>query len=646
MDKQNPKSSPRTHSYRYDIDGLRAIAVMAVVIGHAFESVLPGGYLGVDVFFVISGFVITMSLLGKQNTDFGGFIGGFFLRRVKRLMPALLVCTALTSGALLVLDSNPKASLATGASALFGLANILLYVQELDYFSASVKYNAFTHMWSLGVEEQFYLLFPFIFLAVRRLRRGNTEGVFNGIISFLTVGSLLAFWVIHKNAPHGAYYMMPTRFWELGIGVLAAMFVHSGAVVPRFLSSMFSSTTLVFLLFAIFAISSNGEISGHIIAASLTTVLLIVGESSPKPVSMLCNPVSGYVGRISYSLYLWHWPFLVFGLVAPVSVIANPFVAIVCALCASVLSYHFVEQPVRKIPTPIVKFRYFVVTFGAIFGLIIFVGAAYEYRKLLEADTFPPAFNVLPESGLKFSRACVVNSRTSELQADTFSKCTFAPLPGGDQRTLWVLGDSHAGHLQGTFLRLRSEYGFGFHLIETAGVAYPVTKKGGFPPRDTIMQNIRRAWQPGDVVVLSRLFFDRKDRLETMADFSKWLALVDQLASELSREGIELLLVGPPPIFDFEDIRACDPLKKLNCGIERRQLAQGVERVHSMLRNTAEAHSNTRLFEVFSTLCPKVDPSCHPADNGAFLFRDRDHLNVKGAALLAPSMYETLNAGK
>lgn len=150
-------------TYRPAIDGLRAIAVLAVIANHLPEKFLPSGFLGVDVFFVISGFVVSASILGlsgQAQTKFSSFYANFLSRRVKRLMPALIACVAITSLIVILVDPFPRNSLITGVAALFGVANIALFNFEQDYFSPSSALNAFTHTWSLGVEEQFYVVFP------------------------------------------------------------------------------------------------------------------------------------------------------------------------------------------------------------------------------------------------------------------------------------------------------------------------------------------------------------------------------------------------------------------------------------------------------------------------------------------------------
>ena len=147
--------------YRPEIDGLRAFAVVAVIINHFNKEILPNGYLGVDIFFVISGFVITSSLYQRPSKNFKDFISGFYERRIKRLVPALSVFVMIMSIAICLFNPNPALSLKTGLTSLFGLSNLYLLDKSTDYFAQSTELNVFTHTWSLGVEEQFSL-FPFL----------------------------------------------------------------------------------------------------------------------------------------------------------------------------------------------------------------------------------------------------------------------------------------------------------------------------------------------------------------------------------------------------------------------------------------------------------------------------------------------------
>jgi peptidoglycan/LPS O-acetylase OafA/YrhL len=156
-------SAAAESAYRPEIDGLRAIAVIAVIINHISKDALPSGHLGVDIFFVISGFVITRSLLSRDEPSLGSFLSTFYARRFKRILPALVLCVLLTSLAICAVAPYPGASLATGMAALLGVSNLYLYANTTDYFSLSADLNAFLQTWSLGVEEQFYVLFPLVF---------------------------------------------------------------------------------------------------------------------------------------------------------------------------------------------------------------------------------------------------------------------------------------------------------------------------------------------------------------------------------------------------------------------------------------------------------------------------------------------------
>ena len=180
--------------YRPDIDGLRAIAVVAVIINHFDKELIQSGFLGVDIFFVISGFVITSSLAVRKSSNFNEFIISFYQRRLKRLIPALIFFVLITSILISFFISKPFFDLAVGFSSLFGFSNVLLFIQSTDYFATSTLFNPFTHTWSLGVEEQFYLFFPLIiwFTGFSRKFKNSTRNMIL-VLTPLTIISLFSY---------------------------------------------------------------------------------------------------------------------------------------------------------------------------------------------------------------------------------------------------------------------------------------------------------------------------------------------------------------------------------------------------------------------------------------------------------------------
>lgn len=239
-------------SYRTDLDGLRGVAIIAVMANHIDHTYLPNGHLGVDIFFVISGYVITQALLARHTDTLGQFLRNFYERRIRRLFPALFACVLITSiCVLLVTPSGPNATTytRTGLTALVGLSNLYLLRQATDYFSYAATLNPFTHTWSLGVEEQFYIFFPFLMWAagLPRATRGATTR-FALTLTILATISLFAYLVLSRENPSYTFYLMPLRFWEIAAGALAYLIVSKKAAA----TDLRLSTSNIFSLLAAF----------------------------------------------------------------------------------------------------------------------------------------------------------------------------------------------------------------------------------------------------------------------------------------------------------------------------------------------------------------------------------------------------------
>tara|TARA_R110000868_G_scaffold35549_4_gene127442 strand:+ start:45251 stop:47701 length:2451 start_codon:yes stop_codon:yes gene_type:complete len=347
--------SSGSFAYRADIDGLRALAVLGVIVYHLGVSSLHGGFVGVDVFFVISGYLITQRLYrGFLTRREGGTysLREFFLRRIRRLFPAMLTTTILTL-ALGCIFLSPSALMDLARSAIatvFSVANIYFY-QTADYWARASETMPLLHMWSLAVEEQFYLVWPFaLFLIVFwHPPRWLLAGIFLLIILASLV--LTHFWTAMDQS--AAFYLTPLRIYEFMIGgicVLADRWRYPQtrlAVIGRSAAFLLG---LALVIWSMFSLYERGAFPGVIaIVPSVGAALLILARQPPILGLILANGVAGYIGRISYSLYLLHWPLIVYFNTAISNPLAYQFVLLVLAIMvAAIVQYTFVETPLRS----------------------------------------------------------------------------------------------------------------------------------------------------------------------------------------------------------------------------------------------------------------------------------------------------------
>lgn len=345
--------------YRPDIDGLRAIAVLSVLLYHLGISWIPGGFVGVDIFFVISGFLIT-TIIYREYQEGSFSYGRFYERRIRRLLPALAVMLLLTSvpGWLLLLPEDYKLfSEAQGLSALF-LTNIHFW-NKTDYFNDAVENIPLLHTWSLAVEEQFYLIFPPLLMLASRLFPGHIKTV----IFCLALISLVAAERALSSTPESAFYLVHLRGWELLTGALLAV----GAVPALraiWLREVAAVTGLVLIVGSVLILDKHSRFPG---AAALPAVLgsaLIIhaGREGCSLVGRLLSirPVV-FVGLISYSLYLWHWPLIVFSgyvLLSPLST-GNQLILFCLSILCGWMSWRYVERPFRRATGVFSRRRFF-----------------------------------------------------------------------------------------------------------------------------------------------------------------------------------------------------------------------------------------------------------------------------------------------
>ncbi|MEB3199281.1 MAG: acyltransferase family protein [Synechococcaceae cyanobacterium] len=492
--------SPAPQRYRADVDGLRAVAVLAVIANHFSDRALANGFLGVDIFFVISGFVITGSFAHHRARGPLDFLLGFYSRRIQRLLPALLVYLAITAPLLCLVSSQPGASLEVGLWALPGLANIALRNASSNYFASATQLNPFTHTWSLGVEEQFYLLFPLLawfsgFVPGRRQGRR----IMAAALLLLGAASLLSFVQRYPSDLASAYYLMPSRFWELAAGALLALLL---AWRPALLQRLPAALPGLLLLLVL-AWPGLPGLTATLAAVPLSA--LLIGSLHPgDPVhALLCRPRLVGLGLLSYSLYLWHWGVLSLSRwtlgIHPWTV---PFQLLAMLLLAW-LSYRFVETPLRRRPWSPRRSRIVALGLGAAAAVAALLTALRQeplQRRLFSGQGAPPAAAALPPA----APGCNV-SHQGPAAAGYGPACGFPPR--GRRPTLYLAGDSHIDQFRPALAALARSGGLGFRAVVGDGCMLPgtVTILPGSPclPLQRLSQQmLLRSVQPGDRVFL------------------------------------------------------------------------------------------------------------------------------------------------
>jgi len=428
--------------YRADIDGLRALAVLAVLLFHAFPNVLPGGFIGVDIFFVISGYLITQIILAEL--DSGRFTAAsFYARRVRRIFPALIIVLIATFALGWNYFLPPElSSLARNilASALFS-ANLML-LSEVGYFDVAAHLKPLLHLWSLGIEEQFYLVWPLLLWSLPRTRLLLATGV-------ILAASFLLNIVMIADHPAETFYLPFTRAWELMAGAALAQ----ASRIDKRHSNLFAAVGIAAIALSLFWINAKTSFPGWAAAFPVAgATLLIRSEGSLFNRIVLSNHSAVNLGLISYPLYLWHWPLLVFAELIkfdkPLTDLERGLV-IGLAFLLAWLTYKLVERPIRS-------------------------GRRINFAKPLAAcmaaiavTAFAPAAGYGPTIPDRISKLVAIPDpfgglRVGECMLEDGSKLDFASSCTDQKRPLiLVWGDSTASTLINGFRHLQASRNFG-----------------------------------------------------------------------------------------------------------------------------------------------------------------------------------------
>lgn len=647
-----------TQGYVKAIDGMRALAVLSVMLFHLDEAWLPGGFTGVDIFFVISGYVVSKSLYAYRGDTLGQFVSGFYARRMVRIFPALVLCLLLV--ALLSTLFVPSAWLSqtnekTGLFAFFGASNFALVWFADGYFSPRGDYNPFLHTWSLGVEEQFYLLFPLLFFPLIKYRFDNVHKLLLWAIPALAMLSFA--FSAHETFDSGnkAFFLLPSRFWELAVGAylfqLQVQYAERDAWSEQRIV-MLQYAGVVLLLFGFLLADRAAFPFPWAILPVLGSVLLIAGfvlgnTQKCRVASLFELPLMVYIGKLSYSLYLWHWPvFVLLKWTAGLSGILWVSTGVLLSFVLAALSYHFVEVPIRQ------RFKQGARTRS---GSVVVLGAV-----LIAASTYASATVFEHQEKLSLS----VTADKALWYPDTWSYRRAEQIPAHLQnRKLFAIGDSHTG-AYGTMLQmLADEYGVEVVRIFAGGCGFvKLLNAGGYesgPCKDTIhaaIQRVKNEARPGDIVFLASMRLHRlsdqwtvfseskiqRDNFseKAMKQRDKGLAEAYKVIAELQALPVHLLIDAPKPVFRAPPFRCADwfnaanPVCERGLTITREELQPFLDPVKKGMDKLASAFPQMVVWDPFPVLCP--DEVCHAFDGDKPMFFDADHLSAHGNRVLYP----------
>lgn len=660
------------------IDGLRAIAVLSVIAYHLNDKWLPGGFAGVDVFFVISGFVVSMSVSGLGNISFKQFLAYFYARRLVRITPALVVvllATFIASALLIPQAWLSQSNQRTGLFAFVGLSNFILSSNTGNYFSPVAEFNPFTHTWSLAIEEQFYVIFPWLFIFWLRGSRRLSVALF---ASALVVSLVCAVWLGRTNETR-AFYMIFSRFWELGVGVLTCQIMllrgHSFDDESPYSRWRAIATDIGLVALVIGLIVARPQAAPFPacvipVVATAGILALLHGRKGGITHRLLTLQPMRFVGKISYSLYLWHWPIFVLfrwttGLDQPEWQVA----AIALTAVSAVLSFYLVEQPPRRAA------RYAKKTGMIAAGLALIVSggaistAIAANQSSLSLSTVSRHMDEWYPEGPKVAHApngCNASTSTRNFDGGLVYShqrdgCT---APTTFDHTIFVLGDSHAMAYTGMLKQFAARTGANVVTYTVGGC--PFISLQPYPPgraeackrfTDASMKDLLPRIKPGDVVFLASL---RVPRMVDQWAFFGVSSARDAISNDEGRQardqgvqnaipllraitdrGARVVFEAPTPMLESIPYRCADwfnehnPICAQGLSVSRELLHELRAPVLTSYATIERAVPNVTVWDPEPTICPGA--TCQAYRNGKPLLFDGDHLSYYSNMLLLPS---------
>jgi peptidoglycan/LPS O-acetylase OafA/YrhL len=681
----------RAVPYRPDIDGLRALAVLSVIAYHLNGRWLPGGFTGVDIFFVISGYVVTASLAHAESRSIGRFLLAFYARRLARIIPALV--TVLVISAIAATLFIPRAWLSdrselTALFAFAGLSNWSLQNSGDAYFAPRAEFNPYTHTWSLGVEEQFYLVAPLLLFGwIRAWNRSSRIGVWiwGCALAVLALASLIGAAWASPRLPSLAFYSIAFRFWELGAGALLFVLTRdqSGqtAEAEATRAKQIAKRAAPWLGAALIGISfayarAHAFPWPWALPAVAGTALLIWGMQNSHGAlnRFFSSSIAVWIGKRSYSLYLWHWPvFVLLRWTVGLESLVQYAIGVALTVVAASASFRFVEVPLRynkriqRFPAAaqVALFLLLPIAGWAAAKHIFKHQAEYSLSVVTKNGNDWHAGASMPANNA-WKRHCAVNMQPST----PFGGLEFHFEPQNcphaeNEPRVFVLGDSHALAYMAMYDQYAAETGRAVTLRSFVGCPFIDFERPMHIGRSPgcaeftrgVVERILAEAKPGDIVFLPSLrirrFSDqwasfgitdmyaymyapemREPRRAALDDAKQWI-------EKFTDKKLRVVFEAPKPVFRSPPFRCADWFNQSNpiCVTPNSQPRFEFERLRGpvleSMRVLAASNLDVKIWDPLPTLC--ASETCSPQLNGRPLYFDGDHVSAYGNFLLYPT---------
>lgn len=615
----------KKNTYRLDIQGLRAIAVLCVVIFHISPEHLPGGFIGVDMFFVISGYLIIGHIARDLKNNAFSLLT-FYSKRVVRLFPAYIVLMifCFIFAYFLLLPSEFSHYINSAITSLFYVSNFWFYSQS-GYFDNALQMSPLLHTWSLSVEEQFYIVFPLLlmWISLKSQRFVITVLVIIAIISFL-ISELQ----LNNSAPM-AFFLSPFRFWQFIIGGLLSLVYLK--IPSKNVGTIAAITGLTGIIFCLFFYNKNTSFPGvNALIPTFATALLIYSGTNNNIVTsrLLSWPIATFFGHISYSFYLWHWPIIIFYKYAIDYTITRYHMLAVFLLSVLLgyLSYKFVESPTRKIKLPS---KYTIVgslLLSGVFCIIMFFSIKLHDENIsADKKKLASYLNYKPDESQRLG-SCFLTSLHNDSSYFKKSTCVeFDP----NKKNILLIGDSHAAHWYGA---MQSDLMNNETLTQiTVTGCKPIIAYEG---REVCTQIVRWAYEEllkektFDIIILSARWKNRD------------IASLKETINLLKKYNSDIVVLGPIVEYEQDLPRILAVFGENNTS--GYAYYQKIKSYDLVFKNALKS-SPARYISVIDLVCKDDNHCISVADDNIPLQFDYGHLTESGAELLLKKLNDSYN---